>query len=296
MTDYAALLPIAREAVAIAHRIIRRRAPLSVTAKGERDMVTDVDLAVEEAVRAFLDRETPEIGLLGEEFGGAGGAGGPADGRSASGGPSSDALDGDGPGAGARDGDGLWWVLDPVDGTANLARGIPLCAASLGLMAGRRSVLGVIDLPFLDTTYAAVEGNGAFAADRRIGASGVRDLAEAVISIGDFAVGDDAEAKNRVRIALLRRLGARAQRIRMIGTAAIDLAWVAHGKLDACVILANLPWDTMAGTVLVREAGGVVVDQDGTDHTVDAAATIAVCPGLHAEIMTWLRRARDDPR
>jgi myo-inositol-1(or 4)-monophosphatase len=259
----AELLPLAREAVSLARRIIRRRAPLSVTAKGERDMVTDVDVAVEEAVRDFLARETPEIGLLGEEHGRTG------------------------PG-----GDALWWALDPVDGTANFARGIPLCAVSLGLVSGDRSVVAAIDLPFLDVAYSAVKDGGAYRGSERIRCSPVSSIPEAVVSIGDFAVGPDAAPKNRVRLALLSRLGARAQRIRMLGTAAIDLAWVAQGKLDATVILANQPWDTTAGVLLVREAGGVVLDQDDTDHTVGSAATIALTPGIRTEVITALRDAR----
>lgn len=267
MSDHAQLLPIAREAVAIAHRIVRSRVPSSVALKGERDLVTDIDLAVEEAVRAFLARETPEIGMLGEEHGRTGSAG-----------------------------DALWWALDPVDGTSNLARGIPLCAVSLGLVAGRSGVLAAIDMPFLGTGYTAVRGHGAYAGDERIGGSAVHAMPEAVISIGDFAVGDGAAAKNRVRIALMSRLGARAQRIRMIGTAAIDLAWVAHGRLDASIILANMPWDTMAGVLLVREAGGIVLDQDGTEHTADSAATIAMSPGLRDEIMACLRQSQEAAR
>jgi myo-inositol-1(or 4)-monophosphatase len=262
VSDVEGLLPVAREALEIARPIIRSRAPLSVLAKGERDMVTDVDLAVEDAVREFLTRETPEIGILGEEHGHTG-----------------------------RSDGALWWALDPVDGTANLTRGIPLCAVSLGLVAGRRSVLAAIDLPFLETRYMAVDGHGAYVGDERIYASPARELPEAMISIGDFATGEDAAAKNRVRLELLRRLGAQAQRVRMIGSAAIDLAWVAHGKLEATIILSNLPWDTMAGALLVREAGGAVLDQDDTEHTADSSATIAVCPGLRREIMSTLHQA-----
>lgn len=261
MADHRSLLPIAREAVAIAHRIVLARAPVSVTSKGDRDLVTDVDLTVEEAVREFLTKETPHIGILGEEHGHTG--------------PS----------------DGLWWALDPVDGTANFARGIPLSAVSLGLVDGRRSVLAAIDLPFLRADYAAVEGYGAYAGDERIRASAATDLSDAVISIGDFAVGEGAEVKNRARLTLLAELGARAQRIRMLGSAAIDLAWVAQGKLEATVILANLPWDTMAGVLLVREAGGLVLDGDDTEHTADSVATIAVCPGLRQVVMAAVLRA-----
>lgn len=260
--EHARLLPVAEEAVAVAHRIIRSRGPRSVTAKSERDLVTDVDLAVEEAVREFLTRETPEIGFLGEEHGRTGSSG-----------------------------DALWWVLDPVDGTSNLSRGIPLCGVSLALVADRQGVVAAVDLPFLGVRYTAVAGHGAYAGDEPIRASGVRDLAQAMISIGDFAVGADAEAKNRVRLALLRDLGARAERIRMIGAAAIDLVWVAHGRLEASISLSNLPWDTMAGALLVREAGGLVLDDDGGEHTADAASTIAVCPGLREPVLAALREA-----
>ncbi|GAA3816190.1 inositol monophosphatase family protein [Sphaerisporangium flaviroseum] len=265
VTGHAHLLPVAREAVALANRIIRSRVLRSVVAKAERDIVTDVDLAVEEAVRDFLSRETPEIGILGEEHGRTGPAG-----------------------------DALWWALDPVDGTANLARGIPLCAVSLALVEGGRGVLAAIDLPFLGAGYTAAAGQGAYAGDERIRASGVQALPEAMISIGDFAVGAGAEAKNRVRIALLTHLGARAQRIRMVGTAAVDLAWVAQGRLDASIILANQPWDTMAGALLVREAGGVVLDLDDTEHTAGSSATIAVCAGLRETVMAALRQAHAD--
>lgn len=261
MAEHVALLPVAREAVAIARRIMLARAPVSVTVKAERDLVTDVDLAVEEGVREFLTRETPEIGILGEEHG----RSGPVD--------------------------GLWWALDPVDGTANFARGIPLCGVSLGLVDGRRGVLAAIELPFLGVRYVAAEGHGAYADDERIQISAATKLADAVLAIGDFAVGEGAQRKNRVRLTLLAELGERAQRIRMLGTAAIDLAWVAQGRLEGAVILANLPWDTAAGVLLVREAGGLVLDTDGTAHTVESSATIAVCPGLRDEIMPAVARA-----
>lgn len=257
------LLPIAREAVAIGSRIITSRAVESVVEKSDRDLVTDIDLAVEDAVRTFLGAEAPHVGVLGEEHGHTG----PTD---------------------------LWWALDPVDGTTNFARGIPLCAVSLGLVARRTSVLAAVTLPFLGVDYHASAGHGAYSGDTRVHTSSVDRLSDAVISIGDFAVGADAAAKNAVRLALLTRLGARAQRIRMIGTAAIDLAWVADGKLDATLILANMPWDTLAGTLLVREAGGLVVDLDDTTHDADSAATIAVCAGLRQEVMTILRQSQED--
>nr|WP_037266368.1 inositol monophosphatase family protein [Kibdelosporangium aridum] len=255
------LMPIATRAVSLARRIIQERTPVHVAAKGDRDMVTDVDLAVEEAVRDFLARETPQIGLLGEEHGHTGST-------------------------------ELNWVLDPIDGTANFARGIPLCAVSLALVDGIKPVLAAIDLPFMDIAYTASSGNGAYVNGEPIECSSVKELSEVMVSIGDFATGDGAAEKNRIRLALLAELGANAQRIRMIGTAAIDMAWVAHGKLDATINLSNHPWDTMAGALLVREAGGVVVDHDGSDHTMNSAYTIALAPGVYTAIMTRLADAQ----
>ncbi|AXX30420.1 inositol monophosphatase [Actinosynnema pretiosum subsp. pretiosum] len=257
----AELLPVAREAVAIARRTVVSSAPTGVREKAARDVVTDVDLAVEDAVREFLARETPHLAFVGEERG-----------RS---GPD----------------DAPWWVLDPVDGTSNFARGIPLCGISLGLVEGPTSVLGVIDLPFLDLRYSAARGSGAFVGDTALRASRVTELPQAVVSLGDFAVGEDAHARNRVRLALLEHFGARAQRVRMVGSAAIDLAWVADGRLDAAVMLSNLPWDTAAGVLLVREAGGLVLDAGGADHTVTSPSTVAVCPGLRDAVLDVLREA-----
>jgi len=261
MSEHAALLDVAREAVAKATEIVRSRPAFSVSAKGDRDLVTDVDMAVEDALREFLTAETPEIGVLGEERGRSG------------------------------DGGGRWWALDPIDGTANFARGIPLCGISLALVDGEHSTVAAIALPYLGVTYTAARGEGAFANGERVGASAATEMADAMIAVGDFAIGRLAEEKNAARLRLLSDLGGRAQKIRMLGTAAIDLAWVADGKLDAALILSNNPWDTMAGVLLVREAGGAVVDRDGSEHTVGSSATIAVGAGLRKEIVDALDRA-----
>ena len=138
------LLPIAREAVAIGSRIITTRAVGKVSEKSERDLVTDIDLAVEDAVRTFLLTEAPHVGVLGEEHGHTG----PTD---------------------------LWWALDPIDGTTNFTRGIPLCAVSLGLVASRTGVLAAITLPFLGVDYHASAGHGAYSGAKRIRCSGVTE-------------------------------------------------------------------------------------------------------------------------
>lgn len=264
MTDLAALLGVAVEATTRATAIIRSRAIHEVLGKGDRDMVSDIDLAVEETLREFLATETPEFGFLGEE--------------------------------GGASGDGtIQWVLDPVDGTANFVHGIPLCAVALGLMTEGRSIVGVIDLPFLGDRYTAASGRGAFCGERSLGGSSCERLEDALVSIGDFAVGAGAQHRNGPRLAALDLLAPVVQRIRMIGTSAISLAWAADGKVDAAVSFGNKPWDTTAGALLAREAGMTVVDLDGTPHDVRSTGTIAVAPAIADDLLALVREAVSRP-
>jgi myo-inositol-1(or 4)-monophosphatase len=254
-----ALLPVALEAVTIANELIRSRLPGPLIAKGDRDMATELDYAVERALRSHLRERTPDIAILGEEEG----------------------VTGD------EDAE-LLWALDPIDGTANLVHGMPLTGVSLGLMHRGRPILGVIDLPFLGSRYWAAEHAGAYSGDRRITASRTASLRDAVVAVGDYAVGADADDKNGLRLALGEQLAGRVQRVRMLGSAAIDLAWVAEGKLDASMTMSNKPWDTAAGVIIARGAGAVVLDQDGSDHTSASTATIAAAPGVAEELLALL--------
>ncbi|GGL20792.1 inositol monophosphatase family protein [Mangrovihabitans endophyticus] len=255
MTNPADLLPIAHHAVDLATQIMRTRQPGALTAKGDRDMASDVDYAIEEHLRAFLAEKTPDIGFLGEENGTSGNT--------------------------SR----LTWALDPVDGTVNFIHGSPLCAISLGLIASDRPVLGVIGLPFLGGRYSAAEGHGAHLDSQPLHVSTTSDLAEAVVAIGDYAVGENAAEKNHHRFTMTQRLAATVQRIRMHGSAAIDLAWLAAGKIDAIAMLTNKPWDTAAGVIIAREAGAHITDHHGTPHTLHAPTTIATNPTLMPHLL-----------
>jgi myo-inositol-1(or 4)-monophosphatase len=262
VTSAHALMSLALSAVDRAVEVIRTSRPGLVTTKGDRDMASEVDYRVEREVRAWLAGQAPDIGFLGEEQGGSGSA-------------------------------TRFWVLDPVDGTANFVHGIPLCAVSLALIEHDIPTLGVIDLPLLDgNRYTVQRGAGAYSNGRRIRVNQVDVLHDAIVSIGDYAVGADAERKNRLRLAVTEQLAARAQRVRMLGTAAVDLAWVADGKLDASIILANKPWDTAAGALLAQEAGARVIGRDGAAHSLESDATIACAPGLVDEITALLDGAR----
>lgn len=241
------LTRIAEQAVGLGYDIVRNTTPAEIRLKGDRDIVTDVDLTVENEVRDFLKRMTPHVGFLGEEE------------------TTTATLDGD------QD----VWTLDPVDGTSNFAHGIPLCAVSLALVRRGEPVVAAIVAPFLDLRYVAAKGRGAFGNGVRLRVSDATTLSESVVSIGDYAVGEHAISENKDRIRLTTLLAERVERVRMFGSAALDLAWVAEGRTDATIILANKPWDTAAGALLAREAGAVVFDATGFDHNFGSAETMA---------------------
>jgi myo-inositol-1(or 4)-monophosphatase len=242
----------------MASEIIRKRAPAVVIAKSDRDMVSDIDIQIERTVRGFLHEHSPEVGFLGEEEGAS---------------PSAS---------------GLQWVLDPVDGTANFVKGIPLYAISLALIDQHEPVLGVIEVPAEGCRYSAAAGRGAYCGETRIQVRSIARLQDAIVAVGDYAVGAAASAKNELRLTVVAQLAERAERVRMLGSAAIDLAWVAHGRTDAAIMFSNKPWDTAAGVILVREAGGVVVDADGARHTMLSRSTVAAPAELLGEVLSLI--------
>jgi myo-inositol-1(or 4)-monophosphatase len=241
------LLTIAQEAVEIGYTLITTSGPGKVHQKGDRDLVTDLDLQIQREIREYLEKATPDFDFLGEEQGGG-------------------TLD--------QDADYVW-ALDPIDGTSNFAHGIPLCATQLALIHRGEPIIAVIVAPFLELRYHAAKGSGAFGNGRPIHASTTTDLNRAIVSIGDYAVGPDAAEKNPRRLAVTKALAENVERVRMFGSAALDLAWVAEGRTDACVILANKPWDTAAGVLIAREAGSFVVEKDGTAHSSLSSETVA---------------------
>ncbi len=253
--DHAGLLSLAHEAINIATEVIMRHTIEEIHEKEERDFVSDVDIEVERKVREFLAQKSPWIEFVGEEnFAGL-------------------VVDSE-----------QTWVLDPLDGTSNFIHGIPMFGVSLGLIQEGRPIVGVIAIPYLGERYYAHKGSGAFCNGRQIHVSRVAQLSRAIVSVGDYAVGKNAEEKNRYRIALTYQLAAKVERVRMFGSAAVDLAWLAAGRTNASISLGNKPWDMAAGVVIAREAGAAVFDLDGSPHTVASRITAATSRELASEI------------
>ena len=246
------LLEIAWQATQIGAKTLGSSQPSAVQHKGDRDLVTDIDLAIQDDIAAYLAQTTPDIQLLAEE---------------SQHHPNINTTE--------------WlWVLDPIDGTSNFVHGLPLCSVSLALLHRGRAVVAVTRAPLLGRTYHAMEDNGAFRNGQPISASQTDSLDEAIVSLGDYAVGADAAKLNEQRLALTAELVPRVERIRMVGAATLDLAFVAEGAIDACIMMSNKPWDTAAGTLIAREAGAHVTDANGDAHTHESVATIAAAPAI----------------
>ncbi len=250
------LYEIAWQATQIGASTLKESQPGSVRHKSDRDLVTDIDLAIQRDIANYLAKTTPDIELLAEESAHH---------------PNIDATE--------------WlWVLDPIDGTSNFAHGLPVCAVSLALLHRGETVAAVTHAPLLGRAYHAIKDGGAFLNGQPITASRTGSLHEAIVSLGDYAVGDDAAAHNEHRLALTTELVPRVERIRMIGAATLDLAFVAEGALDACVMMSNKPWDTAAGTLLAREAGAQLSDAHGDPHTHRSGSTVAAAPAIAREL------------
>ncbi len=258
------LMSSAASAMDLAVEMALSRKPQTLAFKGDRDMVSDVDIDIERTVRSYLERETPGIGFLGEEEGQSG------------------------------NGTSLRWALDPIDGTANFIAGVPLFAITLGLVDDHQSLAGIIEVPALHERYIAIDGRGATLNGQQIRVRQTDKLIDAMVAIGDYSVSAGAANIRPLQLAITSHLAAGAQRVRMVGSAAIDLAWLASGRFDATIMLSNKPWDTAAGVVIAREAGAEVVDHDGTPHSLQSSATIAASPPLLPHVLRLVADAAPD--
>ena len=251
----------ARQAVAQAGRIVREnwRRPKAVRYKGPRDLLTETDLAVEQALAESLPRLLPGSALMGEETTGVAALSRPT------------------------------WIVDPVDGTTNFAHGLPMVATSVGLWDAGRIVLGIVHLPVLREMFWAVRGQGAYLGSRRIRVSQAPDLARALVATG-FPYDIPKFLPD-----ILRQLGAAlplAQGVRRMGAASVDLAYVACGRYDAFFEFALNPWDTAAGVLLIEEAGGRVGTMTGQEPYRLGGPDILTANGLlFAQLQSLLKAA-----
>jgi myo-inositol-1(or 4)-monophosphatase len=248
--DLARLVEVAESAARRGGEVVARhfgQLTAGVHSKAPGDYVSEVDLRSEETIREALERDAPGIPFFGEEGGGSRGD--------------------------------LWWVVDPLDGTANFLHGFPVVGVSVALVEAGRPVAGAVHAPLLGgETFTAVRGGGAFRDGRPIRVAD-RPAESAICNTG-------FPFKRKERLDEYRRVFEGAflalEDLRRAGAASLDLAWTAAGVFDGFFEIGLGSWDVAAGALLVLEAGGVVTDWAGDEATwLSSGDILAAPPAVH---------------
>jgi myo-inositol-1(or 4)-monophosphatase len=251
MHDFA--IDLARRAGALLRDGLRQQRQIDL--KSPFELVTDMDRASEQLIVGAIRAAYPSHAILAEESGGA--------------------IDPAQP----------TWIIDPLDGTNNYAHGFPFFCVSIGLWAGQQPLLGAVYDPLRDELFHASAGAGAFCNDRRLQVSPVPSLAASLISTGfPYRYADLAE--NNLR--QFDRIQARCQGVRRAGAAALDISYVAAGRLEAHWELDLKPWDTAAAAVVLLEAGGRITGAQGQPWHPWDEYMIASNGQIHDELMQAL--------
>jgi myo-inositol-1(or 4)-monophosphatase len=224
--------------------------------KGETDLVTEVDRRSEAMIRRVIEREFPADSILAEE-------------------------------SGIREGEGSGrrWIVDPLDGTTNFAHAYPFIAISVALEEAGRIVYGVVYDPLRDELFSAGRDRGATMNGGKIRVSPTREIGAGLIATGfpyDFRKRPDHHVEDLGRI--LRHV----RGIRRDGSAALDLCYVACGRFDGFYERKLAPWDTAAGMLIVREAGGRVTTIAGGDYSIDPPEILATNGRIHEAMVDIL--------
>ncbi|MEW6566667.1 MAG: inositol monophosphatase family protein [Chloroflexota bacterium] len=224
--------------------------------KGSVELVTEYDVRSEELIRSALAAAFPAEAVQGEE----GGLTGAGEGR---------------------------WLVDPLDGTANFAHGIPIFCVSIAWLQGSEPLLGVVYDPLRDELFEGGAGLGARLNGRELRVSAQLSLAESLLVTG-FPY--DIRSNPRNNLKEYAALALRSLGVRRLGSAALDLAYVAAGRFDGFWEFGLSPWDFAAGTVLVREAGGRVTRADGGPDVFASPTSLLATNGrIHASVLEVLQ-------
>jgi myo-inositol-1(or 4)-monophosphatase len=245
---------IAREAGALLANYFERRVLFEL--KGEFDLVTEADRASEKMVVERLRSHFPSHTIVAEE------------------------------GSGHEGGSEYRWYVDPLDGTTNFAHSFPMFNVTLGLVRAGEVVAGVVYDPLRQEMFMAERGAGAYLNNRRIHVSKTARLSDSLASTGF----PSRKRHHNVNIHFYYQLAMASHGVRRTGSAAIDLAYVAAGRLDFFWEFGLKPWDMAAGTLLVEEAGGRVSDMKGSSHAVTSSDHLLADNGvLHDQVLEIFR-------
>lgn len=237
---------------------------LQVSRKGAADFVTNADLKSEKILIEALSRARPDYGILSEEAGE----------------------------AKELKGEGHRWIIDPLDGTSNFMHGFPHFAISIGLekIEGSKSeiVAGMVYAPVQNEIFWAEKNCGAFLNDKRIRVSSRAEIGDAFVGSGSFGFKKRNTPSGQNMLKIVEKVSARVASVRAMGSAALDLSYVAAGRYDGHIDVAIKSWDIAAGILLVKEAGGRVTDLQGKELLLDKGEVVASNYHLHDSLIGLL--------
>ena len=246
-----------RRAASIINRAATQLDLVTVQTKSHNDFVTEVDRAAEAAIIGVLRETYPDHAILAEESG-------------LSGGESE-----------------YCWIIDPLDGTTNFIHDFPQYAISVALARNNVVEHGVVYDPVRNELFTASKGSGAFLNDRRIRVSKRTRLSESLIGTGfPFSQNEHLEAY----INTFRELATHTAGMRRPGAAALDLAWLAAGRVDGFWEFGLQPWDVAAGALLVQEAGGLISDFAGESNYLESGRCIAGTPKIFGQLLPIVQK------
>lgn len=230
-----------------------------VRKKGAHEVVTPADLASEKIILRAIKQHFPQDRILSEEAG----------------------L------IGYKKSDRLW-VADPLDGTTNFSMGNPLFSISIALVKNNQIILGVIYVPFLNELYLAEKDKPANLNNKKIKVSQVSQIKNSLLT---FCHGNNTTSIRRA-VKIHQYFKIAAKDIRQIGSAAIELAWVARGRTEAIIIPGAHSWDVAAGVLLVRQAGGAVTDMSGQNWTLKSKGIIASNKKINPALVKKIKKLK----
>ena len=228
----------------------------TITLKKDNSLVTDIDKRTEEIIVDIIRSDFPGHGIIGEE-----------------GEKSNASVE-------------YLWIIDPIDGTHNFIRGIPLYGVSIGVVRGDQFIAGIIYMPEDDTMYTSEKGSGAFKNGTPITVSDRKDIGTCTLSF-DSSIRYNPDLKPKV----LTALGKKVFNVRMFGASTTLLTLLAEGKIDISVEFNDKPWDFAAGASLILEAGGKFTDFRGKPATYKTKGYIASNGLVHDEVCNVLKSA-----
>ena len=258
--NLAELFDIAKNSAQIGNEILKNnyKKIQTISSKGRKgDLVTNVDFEVENKIKEYLIKKSPNISIHAEETGR------------------------------LNKYSDLTWCIDPLDGTTNYSHGYPFFGTSIGLLYKNKPILGAISVPYLNELYSACIGKGSYCNDTKLSVSNTQILSKSLLVTGFSYDRFETEDNNYAEFCCLTH---KTRGVRRGGAAAIDLAFVAAGKVDGYWERGLEVWDLAAGAIIVKEAGGIISDYPSGEFNLNSGRILACSPNLEEELKKELNK------